>query len=268
LPYAFSQADSASGARMCIEQYESVGMSEHDETTIAIMEEFSADLNSLASGCCPSEAWQEEHDAICTATWDESAGEGYHRSSHLAKLHAPGATAQWIKQSVRLKENLALSRRFARHLGREGRQVFRYEWHHHMRLLRVQQRLWTRVKMRPSLYYQRIYRMDEMAQEDWSQYVTMVGAVVVPKQSDESVSELLAREYTTALFQPLQYYRFPETREVIGQDGGIEQVTAMRSFQLIRINVGSARTHTIQTFQSKTDKSLTSKLALYVLQFC
>ena len=83
---------------MCIEQYESVGMFEHDETTIAIMEEFSADLNSLSSGCCPSEAWQEEHDAICTASLDESCGEGYHRSSHLAKLHAPGATAQYIKQ--------------------------------------------------------------------------------------------------------------------------------------------------------------------------
>ena len=112
-------------------------------------------------------------------------------------------------------------------------------------------------------FFARIYRLDESSQANWAPFITRPGIVTVPGVT-ETVTEELAREYTTALFKPLEYYRLEKAKEELGTDGSIVMVSDNMNFQVLKINKGRSRTHVIPTFQSRQQKSMVSKLALYV----
>ena len=111
----------------------------------------------------------EEVAALNETPLDESAGEGYHRDTHLTRIRAVAAKSAFIKQSTRTMSNIRLLKRFLR-MGESGKRVVRFEWWNWKRVLQVANRkLWRNVEGLKSIdVFLRVYRMDEMAEVDWS----------------------------------------------------------------------------------------------------
>ena len=71
----------------------------------------------------PSAFFHEERLALANSPLDEGAGEGYHRSTNLSVLRAPGAKTPFTLANVREAKNLDLNRDFC---GNTGNAVRRY----------------------------------------------------------------------------------------------------------------------------------------------
>jgi len=105
--------------------------------------------------------------------------------------------------------------------------------------------------------------MDEKSLEDWSPVITKPGLVVPETDATPTTSEAMALEYLDAIFKPLTFYSFPETREE--QEGGVVvERTVQTVFQIIHKHSGRKRIKAIPTVQSLTDKSVTAKLAFFM----
>lgn len=264
VPWSFASADTPDGAANCLAQWESIPPCEHDSLTVDTMAAFEDDIKAVASGQDCSRRWSDEVQSFCTAPLDESAGEGYHRSTHHVVTRAPGAGEAYIKQSVRVDENIRVARSFIIRHKRAGRRILRFEWYNLTRVLQTgKQKRWKPVKMKLRSFFARIYRQDDMASDDWSSFLAKLKPGCVPSAEvpKERWVEELAREYLGALFQPLCYYTYPTTQESMDGSGALVQQTTTRAVQVLRINTGSRRTHTIATWRrEKAD----AKLALRI----
>jgi hypothetical protein len=265
LPWLYSTADTEQGARECVEQFDSVPIADHDEYTVDVMKEFGEDIRRLAQGDTPCPArWQAEVQAINTAALDESAGEGYHRSTNLAKKHGAASSIESIKQSTRTRENVKLAKTFAKKYKHAGRRVLRYEWKNFRRILqRTKAKRWTPVRMSIRKFYKRVYRMDAMAKENWGPFITQPGCIPEAIVAKETWAEELGREYLGTTLKPFRYYSFPETREVMADGGVLVQQKTTRFIQITKINKGASRTHTIPSILSRRN-SEKAKFAIHV----
>ena len=166
--------------------------------TIDIMKRLGEAIQVVALGGPVSTELAHEVYLINTSPLDETAGEGYHRSSNIAGRHCPGAMSPYIKQSCRLEENLRQVKSFMSKFKHEGRQVLRFEWKNYMGILQTHpNHAFTPVRMKPKAFFARVYRMDEKAKEDWAFYLLKVKpcGVIVPQAEHETWHRELAREY-------------------------------------------------------------------------
>ena len=85
--------------------------------TVDVMGELEAAIEQVAAGGETTAALTHEVYLINTSPLDESAGEGYHRTTNLVRLHCPGSTSAYIKQSCRLEENCVLMKTFLKQHG-------------------------------------------------------------------------------------------------------------------------------------------------------
>ena len=71
-------------------------------------------------------------------------------------------------------------------------------------------------------FFQRIYRMDDKACENWTPLVGKVGEVA-EEEIDlvESKNDAAQREYFMAAFQPLAYYSARRSQERQSEDGAL-----------------------------------------------
>ena len=195
IPVLFAIADTQEGASRCLMQWRVADETSHDFFSINFMRTYGADIERVASGGECRFNLQEEIRLINTAPLDESAGEGYHRGTHHVRLQCPGAKAPYIKQSLRLKENIALMKKFLAAHKRKGRQILRYDWANYKRVLQTHTKdRWRAVRMKTAAFYSRLYRMDSMAQESWARWVTKPGTVVVPGAPRQSHAQELTIE--------------------------------------------------------------------------
>ncbi len=181
-PWSFVHCDRPEGASRFLQQVERLPLPEHDPLTQRLVRMHRSGLEQVAGGSpCPQNL-QAEVDRLRWTPLDESAGEGYHRSTHNTRRRAPAATIHYIKQDLRVAENLRFARSIIRDHGARGKAVFDYEWRHWKRVLQTDRKKYSfGVKMKASRIFDRIYRVDEMSYDDWSSVVSRNPAV--PKRA-------------------------------------------------------------------------------------
>ena len=242
----------------------------HDALSRDVMSRLEASIEIVSKGGPVSEELAREVYLINSSPLDESAGEGYHRSTNITHVHCPGATSAYIKQSCRLTQNIKLAQDFMNKHQEDGRQVIRFEWHNYKRVLQVRSsRQWTPVRMTTKNFFCRIYRQDDWALQDWSYYLKehKPGMVIVPSPAREPWQVEMCREYLAAVFKPLVYYSLPRVQEALADDGQLAVASSDLMFQVIKVHTGKSRTHVIPTVESITDKSIIAKLALQIQTF-
>ena len=127
-PWNFVRADSREGAEEFIRTVMAHPMHEHDPLTRYLYDTRKGALERCAAGAEASPSLQTEVSTMQLTNLDESAGEGYHRSTNITRVRASNARSPYLKQSTRTKANIALMKRFMR-FGDQAKTVLRYEWY-------------------------------------------------------------------------------------------------------------------------------------------
>jgi hypothetical protein len=203
-----------------VEQVRAKTLDAHDSLTRAMWEMYEQDLVDLAGGGRCSDRWAAEVLTFNLTPLDESAGEGYHRSTTCVRKIASGAKSPYIKQSTRFAENLKRVRSVIRDHGKRGKDVVRFDWRTWTRILQSKRSLrWRPKRMKPIDIFRRVYRMDPMASEDWSRICSRIHAHARVDAAKEPIRDALAREYAAATFAPLTYYSVQDARPELDGDG-------------------------------------------------
>ena len=90
------------------------------------------------------------------------------------------------------------------------------------------------------------------------------GQVVLGLKEAETANQLMRLEYLTAVFKPATDYSLEQPKEFVLEDGSLEQRPVNEVFQVVQVHTNRARPKVIPTVLTRTDKSMTSKLALYI----
>ena len=270
VPWSFVRADTPEGARSFLEGARSRPFAEQDLLTQYLLRKHEVALDSVADGNpCPADL-AEEVKVYADTPLDESAGEGYHRGTHLTRIRARAAKTPYLKQATRAKENNRLLKKFLR-MGQSGRQVIRFEWRQWKRVLQVRPRsLWKSRKMKSRAAFERIYRMDEMAEVDWT---AVCGPVVAPGQGpppapllaetkDQRTLSRLRIEYLASVLDLKRWYEIMVPVADIDEEGRPVERQEKRFFQLLNRAYGQSRPKLMPTIESHSLLVNTEKLAL------
>ena len=276
-PWNFCNADTRNGARAFLESATGRPLAEQDELTRYFLEKYRVALERLAHGdedeeCDPGLAY--EVGVVNDTPLDESAGEGYHRSTHHTKIRASHSKSVYIKQSTRFKQNLALLKRFLR-LGPAGKRVLRFEWRHWKRILQTnKRRLWVnKGRFNKTAVFQRVYRMDPKAEESWSSICTRLLAPGQGEQSDtldaprprgEQQMQAMRIEYLQCVLVPQRWYRVEVPVAGMDDEGRPTSGTEQKHFLLLGTAGGRSRPKLMPTIESYRDLVVTGKLALNI----
>ena len=270
VPWSFVRADTQEGAANFLEGAKSRPLSEHDELTCYLFEMYRQDLEDLAlTGEC-STSLADEVEVFNAVPLDESAGEGYHRSTHHTLIRASGAKSPYIKESVRRKGNIKLLR-YWRRLGQAGQRVLRFEWRNAARILQVHpRRLWRPCRMKRQRVLERVYRMDAGAEFDWTlvgERILAPGQGAAPKEKTSKEThdvEGMRVEYLLAVLKPLQWYCIDVPKAALDEEGRPVEVVERKHFQVLERTHGKSRPSLMPTIDSHREVSVTSRLALSV----
>ena len=225
-PWCFVNADSVQGATHCLDQVARFDMAQHDALTQDLVAQFGADVQVVKDGGPVSEALAREIEIMCLSPLDESAGEGVHRSDTLEKTRATGSTIQHVKQSARERGVFQRLNDFVETHGIRGRRALRYEFHSWKRILQIRtDRQWKPPKeFTERAALDRIYREDDMAEEDWSSAVSTAPAHEKAQAEKKSEETNLANEYLVAVMERNAFYSVDVPRMEVDPDGRDKEV--------------------------------------------
>ena len=270
VPWSFAQADSPEGAAEFIRGATSKPLGEQDELTAYLYVEYRLDLEERARGGPCSERLAEAVAEICNSPLDESAGEGYHRSTHHALTRARNAKSPHLKASTRRKQVTKLLKFFMR-FGEAGRRVIRFEWRHWKRILQSTRKLiWRPRRIKTKQFLERVYRMDAMAEVDWS---TVCRRIHAPGQGPAPQARVPARdkktqdlhiEYLLSVMKPLQWYTVETPKAGMDEDGNPEEVVEHQHFQVLNIITSKSRPHLMPTIESHDDVAMINSFAALI----
>ena len=261
VPWTFVLCDTRGGAVDFLSQADAFPMPQQDELTQRLISRFRGDLEVVANGGALSDALRNEIDIFRHIPLDESAGEGYHRSSHHTKNRAPAARAAYIKQEMRLAESIERCRTFIKNHGSVGRQVFNFEYNNFRRILQTSSRRKIRsVRMTADAVYSRIYREDDIAKVNWESVCVRCPVVPARPMLQITNSVQIQREYLLSVFHRFSWYHVVSPREPI--PGAILDVHGPpdeeeRYFQVLAVQTARSRPKTMPTLagnQSRADK--------------
>ena len=220
-PWCFVQCGTEAGAQHCLDQVARFPMESHDPVTQWLVTTFDQAVREVAQGGAVSDALKEELELWELFPLDESAGEGVHRSDTLEKTRACGSTIIHIKQSARERQVSNRLETFLGKYGVQGRRVLRFEFHAWKRILQVRpSKQWQppkQLKAREAL--SRIYREDEMAEQDWSAICKTAPAHERGESEKQSDEVALANEYLVATLQRNQVYSVTAPKVELNPDG-------------------------------------------------
>ena len=209
-----------------------------------------------------------------TAPLDESAGEGYHRTSNLEMRRAPGSTQGHLKKNARRKGALKHIRGFKRKYGQKGIDCIRHDWRTWKRILhRDGPRRCRPVQRTTEEVLAVVCREDSSSELNWSALVSaerMERSVVTDNVSN---LEKMRDEYVQALVQHGGRYVVdvprPPAEPPAPEDPPAPPApkTERVHFQLLQVSHGDSRQHTMPTVSSADDVALTVHLALKVQLF-
>ena len=270
-PWCFSNADTPEGAARFLSSATSRPLGEQDVLTQYLYYTHCEDLKVVAAGGVCSEALSDEIATINEIPLDESAGEGYHRGTHLTRIRARASKMPYVKMSTRIQQTL-------RHLkslikkGPDGKRVLRYEWRHWSRVVQTKRRsLWRKKHWPAKMVFERVYRMDEFAEEHWSLVATPIpapgqgpppGCDTRREADHERVG--LRIEYLQDVLKPQEWYRVDVPVTDQDEHGAIVRRTEQRYFQLLQKTSTRSRPKLMPTVASWEDPVLRNRLALNI----
>ena len=269
VPWAFACADTPAGAQNWLDQIQSKPLQEHDPLTQLLANEFLDDLKALAAGGPCAEALAAEVKLLQTAPLDESAGEGYHRGTTQEIQRAAASTTATLKRRSREKQNRRLARWFMKKYKRRGKQIVRFEWRTHHRLLQARRRSrWVPRKMTPHQFWKRMYSEDDKSRDNWNGIVGRMPPPPKPAPAEEAYNlEGLQKEWLSAALVPNNHYSVEDTVHQPTPDGGVEAVPRTQHFTVISTASGSSRPHNMPTHESGVDPMRTARLAVQVQMY-
>ena len=225
-PWCFVNADSVQGATHLLDRVARFDMAQHDALTQDLVAQFGADVQVVKDGGPVSQALAREIKIMCWSPLDESAGEGVHRSDTLEIKRATGSTIQHVKQSARERGVFQRLNDFVETHGIRGRRVLRYEFHSWKRILQIRtDRQWNMPKeFTERAALDRIYREDDMAEEDWSSAVSTAPAHEKAQAEKKSEETNLANEYLVAVMERNAFYSVDVPRMEVDPDGRDKEV--------------------------------------------
>ena len=167
VPWNFCNADTPAGAARFLEGATSLPFEQQDELTKYLYHTHRADLEATAAGGAVSASLQEEVLAVNETPLDESAGEGYHRSTNCTRIRARNSSSAYIKQSTRTHQNVEMMKTMVK--SRRGKMVLRYEWRAWKRVLQTRpKKQWTPLHLKNKDFLRRLYREDARAEDNWA----------------------------------------------------------------------------------------------------
>ena len=273
VPWNFAHADSRDGAALFLAGATSRPLAQQDALTQYLYSTHRDALEVVvAGGICPP-LLLEEVSVVNETPLDESAGEGYHRSTHLTRVRARACKTPYIKMSTRLNQNMDQLKSFLRK-GEAGKRVIRYEWRRWSRVLQVKRRsLWRKRHWPASKVFERVYRMDAFSDEDWSSVVVSIPA---PGQGKDPRGESAAAavsgsqleacriEYLLDVLKPPEWYQVQVPVTAQNDHGDVEERLEPRRFQLLHMTSSKSRPKLMPTIQSWEDPALHKRLALHI----
>lgn len=273
VPWNFSQADTPEGATLFLAGATSRPFEEQDELTRYLYYTYHEALQTVANGGVCETGLSEEVSVINASPLDESAGEGYHRSTHCTRLRARASKSPYIKQSTRLSQNYGHLKSLLAE-GDAGKKVLRFEWRNWTRVLQTHpKKFWRPVRMNAKQVFERVYHMDAKAEENWSSVCAIVrppGQGPIPKDLrvleclDDAQQSVLRIEYLHAVLAPRQWYQIEIPVSGMDENGSAVERLELKHFQLLSMASTKSRPKLMPTIQSHQDPIVISKLALNI----
>ena len=243
-------------------------MTEHDALTQSIWARLHADIDACAATGVVSPALATEARLIRLTPLDESAGEGYHRSTHHELTRACSSSTAHLKRTVRKKEILKKATHLLKKYGARAKRVVRHDWRAWSRILQTRAaHRWSPKRMKPQAVYRRLYREDEMAREDWGAIVKRVQThnTVATDKFDEKGS--VQREYLLAVLKPEGVYSVQHQAQEAQPDGGVADVERTTHFKVLDVVHSRSRPKLMPTVFSADEVVETSALVYYMQMF-
>lgn len=273
VPWNFARADEPEGAQHFLQGVLSRPLDKQDDLTQYLYGVHRRALEERAAGgpCDPSLA--EEVSVMNATPLDESAGEGYHRGTHLTRLRAFASKSPYIKQSTRLNQNIGHIKKLLQS-GVAGKRVLRYEWRHYSRILQTNPRYqWKRKKMQSVRVFERLYRMDAMAGEDWRSVCTPIhapgqsaAAETEPEPGESKTQTGLRVEYLHDVLVAGHWYEVETPDAGMDGDGQPVQGTEKKYFNVLSIAKGQSRPKLMPTIESYADPVVIKQMALNIVE--
>jgi hypothetical protein len=269
VPWNFSNADTPEGAARFLEGATSLPFEQQDVLTQFLYYTYRDDLETLAVGggvCTP--ALQEEVVVVNDTPLDESAGEGYHRATHMTRIRARNSSSAYVKMSTRMHQNVGQLKKLVR-MGVRGKMVLRYEWRNWSRVLQVKRKgWWRRAKMPSKHVFDAVYHQDLKAEEAWGAVAKTLpapGQGVTAKTSIGGENkDSLRIEYLLDVLATPKWYQIEVPETGIDLDGRPVRRTVKKHVQLVAMSSVKSRPKIMPTVDTHKDPMIVNKLALHV----
>ena len=215
IPWRFVTADTPEGAKACLEQLARTPDNRLDPLSKYFKANLVSDMENVRDGGPCSLALHIEVQTLNDCPLDESAGEGYHRETHLAHQRAPAASTITVVQEVRFNRTRDRIRGIIKDHGKSGRHMLRFEWHNWKRILQVCRKLFHRPKqLSATAAMKRIYRMDEKALDNWDLVVGTPVKHEDPVEVPDNDADALRREYLAGALRIHSHFSVEPRAEV------------------------------------------------------
>ena len=125
--------------------------------------------------------------------------------------------------------------------------------------------------MTPYRAFERMYRMDALAEEDWSSICSPVrapGQGPPPKEPSmpgvSQGSESLRIDYLKGVLKPLSWYSVDLKKAAVDEAGCPTEMLDRQYFQIVQVVTSQTRPHLMPTVKSHDETMLRSRLALNI----
>ena len=163
-PWCFARCDTEQGCKDFLQKVAAHPMAQHDPLTRKLVAECGDHLKERAEGGELHSVLSDWVRFMRTTPLDESAGEGYHRSTNKEKERASASSSTHLKRTVRRAGALAHVRSWRRKYGIRGVACIRHEWYTWKHILQGEGKHMLRPKrVSTKRVIATVYREDAMA---------------------------------------------------------------------------------------------------------
>jgi len=245
VPWLWAKADEPEAAQRIMDLMASHPLEFHDPFAQDLWLAHQASVAAVAAGCpCPYALWKEVQ-RMCLASGDESAGEGYHRGTNHEKLRAASSTDASLKRKVREKQVVKNLKGFVAQHGPRAAQVLRFEWQHWKRIIQTRaSHKWRGVRSPADKVIARVYREDDMADQDWGSVVTRLPPERRPEKpvpAEGYEQEAAQREWLLATVDKNAVYEVEHPAQQPAPDGGVQEVQKTDIFEVVNVAHAKSR---------------------------
>ena len=161
VPWSMVRADTAVGATAAYIDLHTADAQALDPLSLHYKATLLPALRQVMDGSPAPAALCKEIGALQNVPLDESLGESWHRASNLTFHKASRSRQPWILSSVRMRQSMDRCRQWVTKRGKRGRDVFRFEWRKHKRVLQFRsKRRFQPCKLPHHRFYRKLYRLD------------------------------------------------------------------------------------------------------------